>query len=81
LAGLKPVDYSNRSLEIKGDQNLRYLNPQFGRLLIALSSLPFFALLKIAQYDKQPLALTVYSIDLALEGFETPEESRFIEQY
>lgn len=31
--------------------------------------------------DKQPLALTVYSIYLELEGFETPEESRFLEQY
>jgi hypothetical protein len=49
--------------------------------MTALSSLPFFALLKIAQYDKQPLALTVYSIDLELEGFETPEEIRFLEQY
>jgi len=47
--------------------------------MIALSSLPFFVLLKIAQYDKQPLALTVYSIDLELESFETPEESRLIE--
>jgi len=37
--------------------------------------------LKTIDYDKQPLALAVYSIDLELEGFETPEESRFIEQY
>ena len=36
---------------------------------------------KSINYDKQPLALTVYSIDLELEGFETPEESRFLEQY
>ncbi len=37
--------------------------------------------LKTIDFDKQPLALTVYSIDLELEGFETPEESRFLEQY
>jgi hypothetical protein len=34
-----------------------------------------------AYNDKQPLALTVYLIDLELEGFETPEESRFLYQY
>ena len=43
--------------------------------MIASSSLPFLAGVKIAQYDKHPLALTVYSIDLELEGFKTPEES------
>ena len=46
-------------------------------LMITLSSLSIFTPLKISVYDQQPLALTVYSIDLELEGFETPEESRF----
>jgi len=48
--------------------------------MIALTSLPFFALLKITVFDKQPLALAVYSIDLELEGFETPEESSIVNE-
>jgi len=45
------------------------------------SSLSVFTLLRIAVFDKQLLALAMYSIDLELEGFERPEESRFLGQY
>jgi len=44
--------------------------------MISSSMLSFLAPLKIAVFDKQPLALTMYSIDLELEGFETPEKSK-----
>ena len=50
--GVKPV-ITPTSLEIRGDQNLRYLNPKFGRLMITSSSMPFFALLKIAGFDQK----------------------------
>ena len=38
-------------------------------------------MLRIPVYDKQPLASTELWLDLELEGFETPEESGFLEQY
>ena len=37
-------------------------------------------MLRIPVYDKQPLALTVYSIDLELEGFETPKDSTLVDE-
>jgi hypothetical protein len=46
--------------------------------MIASSSLPFFALLKIAQYDKTTVVFSDYRLDLELEGFERPKNSRFV---
>ena len=36
--------------------------------------------LKSVNYDKQSLALSVYSIDLELEGFETLNNSRLVDE-
>ena len=45
------------------------------RLMLTLSSLPFFELLKIAQYDQTTVVLSDHWLEMQLEGFETPEES------
>jgi len=70
-----------------------YLNSPFERLRLRLQFLNAgifqysigkrkkIRWLKVHITIRLPLALTVYSIDIELEGFETPEESRFLRQY
>ena len=46
--------------------------------MLTLSSLSFFALLEIAQYDKTTVVFSDYRLDLELEGFETPRNSTLV---
>jgi hypothetical protein len=46
--------------------------------MISFCNRSFWAPLKSKDFDKQPLALSVYLIDLELEGFETPKNFSFL---
>jgi hypothetical protein len=50
------------------------------RLMILLSSLPFFALVKISVFDQTTVAFSDYRLDLELEGFKTPRYSTLLDE-